>query len=110
MDGNNVSFKIAELRDKYLDAEKEYVDELLKQPKYKFFVKDLEKMNVNYLASEATRRIEYFENGKVLPEDRERVHTEILLLLSSIKDCTIAGSGRELAPFSPFGTDFGGDR
>lgn len=109
MDGNNVSYRIAELRDKYLKPEKEYVDKLLKQPKYKFFVQDLEKMDVNYLASEATKRIEYFENGKILEEDKQRVHTEILLLLSSIKDCTMA-SGRELSPFSPFGTDFGGDR
>lgn len=110
MDGNNFSYKIAMFRDKYLEPEKKHVDELLKQPKYKFFVQDLEKMNSNYLAQEATKRINYYESGKVLPEERERVHTEILLLLASIKDCTMASGGRELAPFSSFGDSFGGDR
>ncbi|MBR3255604.1 MAG: hypothetical protein IKF97_05260 [Clostridia bacterium] len=110
MDGNNVSYKIALFRDKYLEPEKEYVAELMKQPKYKFFVQDLEKMNANYLAQEATRRINYYESGNILEEDKDRVHTEILLLLSSIKDCTMTSGGRELSPFSSFGESFGGDR
>ncbi len=67
-------------------------------------------MNSNYLVQEATKRINYYESGKVLPEEKDRVHTEILLLLASIKDCTMASGGRELAPFSSFGDSFGGER
>lgn len=110
MDGNNFSYKIAQFRDKYLEPEREHVNELLKQPKYKFFVQDLEKINSNVLAQEATRRINYYESGQILDEDKDRVHTEILLLLASIKDCTMASGGRELSPYSSFGDSFGGDR
>ena len=38
MEGNNMNGNIAFLRDTFLDAEKEYLEELMKQPKYKEFV------------------------------------------------------------------------
>ena len=87
MEGNNISGNIAFLRDTFLDSEKQYLEELMKQPKYKAFIEKLNKYGSKELSLEAIRRISDIETGNVNSDDLERVETEITLLLASIQDC-----------------------
>lgn len=80
MNENNINGKIAFLRDTFLKAEKDYLEELIKEPKYKNFIENLNKYNSKELSLEAVKR-------KVKEEDLEKVETEITLLLASIQDC-----------------------
>ena len=86
MEGNNMSGNIAFLRDTFLDAENKYLEELMKQPKYKVFIEKLNQYSSKELSLEAIRRISDIETGKVNANDLERVETEITLLLASIQD------------------------
>ena len=87
MEGNNINGNIAFLRDTFLDAEKEYLEELMKQPKYKEFIESLNRYGSKELSLNAIKRISDIETGRVKQEDLERVETEITLLLASIQDC-----------------------
>ena len=87
MEGNNINGNIAFLRDTFLNAEKEYLEELMKEPKYKRFVEGLNKYDAKKLSLEAIKRVSDIETGRVKEEDLERVETEITLLLASINDC-----------------------
>ena len=80
MNENNINGKIAFLRDTFLKAEKDYLEELIKEPKYKNFIENLNKYNSKELSLEAVKR-------KVKEEDLEKVETEITLLLASIQEC-----------------------
>ena len=53
MEGNNISGNIAFLRDTFLDAEKQYLEELMKQPKYKAFIEKLNHCGSEELSLEA---------------------------------------------------------
>ena len=86
MEGNNINGNIAFLRDTFLDAEKEYLKELMKKPEYKALVENLNKYDSKELSLEAVKRISNIETGRVKEEDLERVETEITLLLASIQD------------------------
>lgn len=86
MEGNNIDGKIAFLRDTFLEAEKEYLEELMKQPKYKEFVENLNRYSSKDLSLEAIKKISDIETGRVKEKDLERVETEITLLLASIQD------------------------
>ena len=57
MELNNISGNIAFLRDTFLDAEKQYLVELMKQPKYKAFIEKLNQDSSKELSLEAIRRI-----------------------------------------------------
>lgn len=83
---NNINGKIAFLRDTFLNAEKEYIEELMKQPKYKEFVENLNRYSSKDLSFEAVKKISDIETGRVKEKDLERVETEITLLLASIQD------------------------
>lgn len=83
MESNNINRNIAFLRDTFLDAEKEYLEELMKEPKYK----SLNRYNPKELSLNAIKKISDIETGRVKQEDLERVETEIILLLASIQDC-----------------------
>ena len=87
MEDNNINGKIAFLRDTFLNAEKEYLEELIKEPKYKDFIQYSNRYNSQYLSLEAMKRISDIETGKVKEKDLERVEKEITLLLASIQDC-----------------------
>ena len=87
MEDNNINGKVAFLRDTFLNAEKEYLEELKKQPKYKDLIQHLNRYSSKSLSLEATKRISDIETGRVKEEDLERVETEITLLLASIQDC-----------------------
>ena len=86
MKDNNINGKVAFLRDTFLDAEKEYLEELIKQPKYKDFIEHLNRYSSKDLSLEAIKRVSDIETGKVKEEDLERVETEITLILASIQD------------------------
>ena len=66
MEGNNMSGNIAFLRDTFLDAENKYLEELMKQPKYKAFIEKLNHYGSVELSLEAIRRISDIETGKVM--------------------------------------------
>lgn len=87
MEGNNINGNIAFLRDTFLEAEKEYLEELMKDSQYKAFVENLNKYDSKELSLEAIKRISNVETGRVKEKDLERVETEITLLLASIQDC-----------------------
>ena len=87
MEDNNINGKVAFLRDTFLDAEKEYLEELIKQPKYKAFIEHLNRCSSKDLSLEAVKRVSDIETGRVKEEDLERTETEIALLLASIQDC-----------------------
>ena len=87
MEGNNINGKIAFFRDTFLNAEKQYLGELVKQPKYQKFVKDLNKHSSKELLLEAIKRVSDIETVRVKEENLERVETEITLLLAAIQDC-----------------------
>ena len=87
MEDNNINGKVAFLRDTFLNAEKEYLEELIKEPKYKDFIQHLNRYSSKDLSLEAIKRISDIETGRVKEEDLGRVETEITLLLASIQDC-----------------------
>ena len=87
MEDNNINGNIAFLRDTFLNAEKEYLKELMKDEKYKAFEKKLNKYRAKELSLEAIKRISDIETGRVKEENLERVETEITLLLLAIQDC-----------------------
>lgn len=86
MEENNINGKTDFLRDTFLEAEKEYLEELMKQPKYKEFVENLNRYSSKDLSFEAIKKISDIETGRVKEKHLERVETEITLLLASIQD------------------------
>lgn len=56
MKENNINGKIAFLRDTFLETEKEYLEELIKQPKYKEFVENLNRYSSKDLSLEAIKK------------------------------------------------------
>ena len=97
MEDNNLDGKIAYLRDTFLKAQKEYLDELMKQSEWKKYVEALNKLDAKKLAVFALRRIESIENGEVKEEDLESVETEITLVLAAIQDCARERGAKEKA-------------
>ena len=87
MEDNNINGKVAFLRDTFLNAEKEYLEELVKEPKYKDFIQHLNGYCSKALYLEVIKRISDIETGRVKEETLGRVETEITLLLASIQDC-----------------------
>ena len=87
MEDNNINGNVSFLRDTFLNAEKEYLEELKKQPKYKDFIQYLNRYSSKDLYLESIKRISNIETGRVKEEDLEKVETEITLLLASIQDC-----------------------
>ena len=83
---NNINEKIAYLRDTFLEAEKDYLDELKAETKYQKAIEKINKMDSKAICLEALRRIEDIENNNVKESDLERVETEIVILLASIQD------------------------
>ncbi len=76
--------KLDELHDIFLNAEKEYLEELMKDPANKKLVSSLSRFPRSFLGKEAVARIERIENGEVPEGELERVETEITLILASI--------------------------
>lgn len=97
MEDNNLDEKIAYLRDTFLKAQKEYLDELMKQSKWKKLVESLNKLDAKKLAVFALSRIASIENGKVKAEDLEIVETEITIVLAAIQDCARERGAKEKA-------------
>lgn len=86
MKGNNMNSKISFLRDTFLDAQKDYLEELMKDPKNQIMVAELKRVDSEQLYIAAIKRIMDIETGKVEEKNLERVETEITLILASIED------------------------
>ncbi len=87
MENDNINGKEALLRDTFLEAEKEYLEELIKRPIYKHFIEKISLNNAKDLYLQAIKRINDIETGRVKGENLVKVETEITLLLASIQDC-----------------------
>lgn len=86
LEDNNVNSGVAEKREIFLQAEKEYLEELMKNPNNREFIKSLNQYSALNLSKEADRRICKIENGEVKPENLERVEAEIALIYAAIQD------------------------
>lgn len=86
LEDNNVNGEIARKRDIFLEAEKEYLDELKKDPKNLEFIVRLNKFNALDLSKEADRMINWIENGEVSAENLEKIEAEIVLIYAAIED------------------------
>lgn len=84
--GNNVNSGVAEKREIFLQAEKEYLEELMKIERNRELLKTLNRYSVSELSKEADRRISKIENGEVKTEKLERIETEITLIYAAIQD------------------------
>ena len=74
-----------EIRNEFLEAERERLLELKKNPKFLEVVKKLKKMGTNELYDIATKKMDDIENFKVAPEDLEKVETEILAIFTALE-------------------------
>ena len=87
LDQNNISGEFADLRDTFLDAEKEYVLSLLKDESLKDFVISINKFyNINDLVKIVQDLVEKVENNLIPYEEMEKVENKIIILLAAIKD------------------------
>lgn len=83
---NNISGRIADLRDTYLEAEKDYVVELLKSERVKNLIKEYNFENSNELFKAAEKIIFKVENNLIPEEKMEEVEIVLTILLSAIYD------------------------
>ena len=84
---NNLDSKASFLRDTFLDAEEEYLDELMKNPKLKEFAERINKRKSGReLALEALKRMSDIEEGKVKETELGFVEAEIVIICAAIKD------------------------
>ena len=75
------------LRDTFIDAEGDYLDQLLKYDKVNKLICDLgEKFNDLELYNMANDLIQSVDFGEIKDEDMELVETKILILLVAIRD------------------------
>lgn len=86
LEDNNINGVIAEKRDIFLAAEKEYLEELKKVPANRELIKDFNRRSATDLSREAEKRINSIENGEIKQAELERVEWEIVLLYASIQD------------------------
>ena len=86
MEGNNISGKFAFFRDTFLNAEKDYLKELKKDPRNIKLIEKLNRLDPKTLCTQALKRIEDIETGKIKEEDLEKVEAEITLILAAIED------------------------
>lgn len=85
LEDNNVNGEIARKRDIFLEAEKDYLEELKKNPKNLRFIMEFNKYSAADLSKEAEGRINRIENGEVSVENLERVEAEITLIYAAIQ-------------------------
>ena len=89
--------KLYLLRDTFLAAEKEYLEELKKDPEIVFKLKELSRKSTTQLVKTAVSLMHSIENGEVKPEDLEKQETEMLLCLLAIYDKYKEAQDREIS-------------
>lgn len=83
---NNTSGRNAELRDTYLEAEREYVLELLKSEEIRKLIKEYNFEDSDKLF-EAAQKIMFEVENNLIPYDKmEQIEQVLTILLASIKD------------------------
>lgn len=86
MENNNKTENIEQLRQKYYEAQREYLEALRQDFKYKDVMNTIEKMDISQRCVEAYLRLADIEDGKVKPKDIERKEIEISILMASAHD------------------------
>ena len=85
--GNNTSGKIAHVRDSYFDSgEKEYLEELLKNPKEMELHQKLLKVNAEKLYAKAQQLMVAVESGEFNEKQMAEAEYQITHLLAAIED------------------------
>jgi len=85
--GNNVSGKIAHVRDSYFDSgEIEYLEELLKDPKEKAIHQKLLNYNAELLYQKAKELMVKVETGEFNEKQMAKAEYQITHLLAAIED------------------------
>ena len=75
------------LRNVFLEAESDYVAELMKkQGMFKFIMECAEEKDSRILFAAAQKLVDKIESGLVLEEELERVESQIIVLLAAIQD------------------------
>lgn len=85
--GNNISGKIAHVRDSYFDSgEKKYLDKLLQDPKEMAIHKELLKKNAEILYKKAIKIMHAVETGEFDEKQMKEAEYKITHLLGAIED------------------------
>ena len=100
--GRNINGRIAEIRDFFLSAEKDYLKELLKAPENKEKIKNYKKMPLDIIVSVCESIIKSMELGVIVTTEGEikvideitssRLEKQLVLLMASIDDYEIVKS------------------
>lgn len=89
---NNLSRDASHLRDTFINAEREYVLELLKNDKIRESIIDLNctfNMDAKPLFDAAQKLVNDVDNGLVKDEDMERIEQQLIIILAAIQDKTL---------------------
>ena len=84
---NNILDKNTELRDVFLECERDYVAELMVKPSFKKMVRQLQKeFSADELNELANKTMIDIESGLVSPEDLDRYELMMICCLAAIVD------------------------
>lgn len=83
---SNISGEIAHLRDTFLKAEREYVEELIKNDNIVELISEISEYSSEILFEKAKNIMEQVENGMIAYEEMERVEQELIVILAAIQD------------------------
>lgn len=83
---DNTNEEAALLRDIYLEAEREYISELIKQAGMRQLIEEVNQMPSETLFNVAQKIINNVENGQIPDEQMERVEKQLTVLLAAIHD------------------------
>lgn len=87
MNYENMNPEASYLRDAYLEAEKDYVKELLKQDAVREMIEDLNNYyDANTLYNVAKSLTDRVESGLASDEEMEEIELKLIVVLAAIKD------------------------
>lgn len=81
--------RLTQLRDTFLDAEKEYLDELRQTGKYEEVIATLNEMDIDTIQAMVLEKITSIERGEVPEERLSRVEGEVIVMLASLEGMDI---------------------
>ena len=87
---DNTDEKAAHLRDTFLKAESEYVEELLKKEEFAYLVDEISELSSEELFQAASRIVSNVELNLIDEEDIEVTEQQLIIILSAIQDKVLA--------------------
>jgi hypothetical protein len=90
---DNVDPKAEHLRDTFLKAEAEYVEELLKKPEFAYLIEEISELPSKELFNEAERIVNNIEMNLIDEEDMQITEQELIIILSAIQDKVLTRGG-----------------